>query len=54
MLEQGVNCDICGGYASENEIVYDGPAPKDRLCRVCRKAVKDATEQRAKSTKGTD
>lgn len=46
MIEHDVRCDVCGGYAAVEEDGFDMPAPDDRLCRTCRKAVKDAREQR--------
>jgi hypothetical protein len=54
MMGHDVLCDICVGggtgrgrrLAEGEEDGFDMPAPDDRLCRVCRKAVKDAREQR--------
>lgn len=50
MMGHNVLCDVCVGRfrncAEGEEDGFDRPAPKDQLCRVCRKAVRDAYEQR--------
>lgn len=53
MMGHEVKCSICvpllqpRNFACGEENGFDMPAPDDRLCRTCRKAVRDATEQRA-------
>lgn len=52
MFGHSVWCVICVGpdrnlACGEEDRFDDGP-PDDKLCRDCRKAVKDATEQRQK------
>lgn len=46
MMGHDGKCTICGGYSSEDRPALDGPEPKDKLCPACRKAVRDAREQR--------
>jgi hypothetical protein len=45
MMGHDVRCTICGNYAEIEEDVLDAPPPEDKLCRTCRKAIKDAAEQ---------
>jgi hypothetical protein len=45
MMGHNVKCDLCPNLANGEEDGYDMPCPDDRLCRTCRKAVKDAREQ---------
>jgi len=52
MMGHEVKCSICvpllkpRPFAEWEEVGFDMPPPPDGLCRMCRKAVKDATEQR--------
>lgn len=47
MHHHGERCTICNDYAEGEEDGFDMPPPDDKLCRMCRKAVKDAREQAA-------
>lgn len=51
MMGHDVRCEVCGAGAEVEELVLDGPPPADKLCRTCRKAVRDASEQRRKGAK---
>jgi len=48
MMEHSGKCTICGGRSDSDEAahIFDAPEPEDRLCPTCRKAVRDAREQR--------
>lgn len=58
MMGHTVKCCICGNLsdgrmAEADEFAFDASAPKDRLCPVCRKAIRDAKEQQ-ESKRETD